>query len=32
MVRNENRAVLRFYEALGYEPSDTVVMQRVLGK
>ena len=28
MVRSENRAVLGFYEAIGYERSDVVVMAR----
>ena len=31
LVRAENAAVLSFYESLGYQRSDAVMMQRVLG-
>jgi ribosomal protein S18 acetylase RimI-like enzyme len=30
MVRRSNAPVLKFYETLGFEPSDVVVMQRWL--
>jgi len=30
MVRSENKAVVGFYEALGYKTSDIAFMQRVL--